>query len=59
MLPSTEQEDRLFGPARDETVSELKKRGVEAYDHAREAAGDVAERRHRDREFRADEPSSP
>lgn len=37
MLPATEQEDRLFGPLRDRTMSEVKQRGEESYSKVRES----------------------
>jgi ElaB/YqjD/DUF883 family membrane-anchored ribosome-binding protein len=44
MLPSTEQEDRLLGPARDKTVSQIKERGAEAYERVRESAENAVEK---------------
>ena len=44
-LPPTEQEDRLFGSARDKALSEAKQRGTETYEQVREkvnAVGDEA-----------------
>ena len=44
-LPPTEQEDRLFGSARDKAVSEVKQRGTETYEQVRDkvnAVGDEA-----------------
>ena len=38
MLPSTEQEDRLLGPARDKMISQIKERGSEVYEQVREKA---------------------
>lgn len=37
-LPATEQEDRLFGSARDKALSEVKQRGTETYEEVREKA---------------------
>jgi ElaB/YqjD/DUF883 family membrane-anchored ribosome-binding protein len=42
-LPSTEQEDRLFGSARDKTLSEVKERGTETYEQVREKVNTVGE----------------
>jgi hypothetical protein len=42
-LPSTEQEDRLLGPVRDKTLSEVKERGAESYSQVRESVGRVGE----------------
>ena len=42
-LPSTEQEDRLLGPVRDRTLSEVKERGAESYEQVREAVSQVGE----------------
>ena len=45
VLPATEQEDRLFGSARDKALSEVKQRGTETYEQVREkvnAVGDDA-----------------
>jgi ElaB/YqjD/DUF883 family membrane-anchored ribosome-binding protein len=42
-LPATEQEDRLFGSARDRTLSEVKQRGTESYEQVREKANAVGE----------------
>jgi ElaB/YqjD/DUF883 family membrane-anchored ribosome-binding protein len=45
VLPATEQEDRLFGSARDKALSEVKQRGTETYEQVREkvnAVGDEA-----------------
>jgi ElaB/YqjD/DUF883 family membrane-anchored ribosome-binding protein len=36
-LPRTEQEDRLIGKARDQTIEKIKQQGAQAYDKAREA----------------------
>jgi hypothetical protein len=44
MLPFTEQEDRLLGPARDKAVSQIKERGAEAYERVRETAENAVER---------------
>ena len=44
-LPPTEQEDRLFGSARDKALSEVKQRGNETYEQVRDkvnAVGDEA-----------------
>jgi hypothetical protein len=44
-LPSTEQEDRLMGEARDKTVGKVKERGAQTFEQARDSvkktAGDV------------------
>jgi ElaB/YqjD/DUF883 family membrane-anchored ribosome-binding protein len=42
-LPATEQEDRLFGSARDKTLSEAKQRGTESYEQVREKLNAVGE----------------
>ena len=42
-LPATEQEDRLFGSARDKAVSEVKQRGTETYEHVRDKADALGE----------------
>ena len=42
-LPATEQEDRLFGPARDKALSEVKQRGAESYEQVREKVNAVGE----------------
>jgi ElaB/YqjD/DUF883 family membrane-anchored ribosome-binding protein len=42
-LPSTEQEDRLLGPVRDKTLSEVKERGAQSYNQVRESVGRVGE----------------
>jgi hypothetical protein len=42
-LPSTEQEDRLLGPVRDKTLSEVKERGAESYNQVRESVNRVGE----------------
>jgi ElaB/YqjD/DUF883 family membrane-anchored ribosome-binding protein len=42
-LPATEQEDRLFGSARDRTLSEVKQRGAESYEQVREKVNAVGE----------------
>jgi ElaB/YqjD/DUF883 family membrane-anchored ribosome-binding protein len=44
MLPSTEQEDRLLGPARDKTFSQIKERGAEVYDQVRERAENAVQK---------------
>jgi ElaB/YqjD/DUF883 family membrane-anchored ribosome-binding protein len=44
MLPSTEQEDRLLGPARDKTFSQIKERGSEVYEQVRERAENAVEK---------------
>ena len=44
MLPSTEQEDRLLGPARDKTISQIKERGSEVYQQMREKAENTVEK---------------
>jgi len=42
-LPATEQEDRLFGSARDKALSEVKQRGTEAYEEVRDQVNAVGE----------------
>jgi ElaB/YqjD/DUF883 family membrane-anchored ribosome-binding protein len=42
-LPATEQEDRLFGSARDKALSEIKQRGTETYEQVRDKANAVGE----------------
>jgi ElaB/YqjD/DUF883 family membrane-anchored ribosome-binding protein len=42
-LPSTEQEDRLFGSARDKALSEVKQRGTETYEQVRDKVNAVGE----------------
>ena len=42
-LPATEQEDRLFGSARDKALSEVKQRGTESYEQVRDKANAVGE----------------
>ncbi len=42
-LPTTEQEDRLLGPIRDKTLSEVKERGAESYNQVRESVSRVGE----------------
>jgi ElaB/YqjD/DUF883 family membrane-anchored ribosome-binding protein len=42
-LPTTEQEDRLFGSARDKALSEVKQRGSESYQQVREKVNAVGE----------------
>jgi ElaB/YqjD/DUF883 family membrane-anchored ribosome-binding protein len=42
-LPTTEQEDRLLGPVRDKTISEVKERGAESYNQVRESVSRVGE----------------
>jgi len=42
-LPSTEQEDRLFGSMRDKTLSEVKQRGAESYEQVRDKATTLGE----------------
>jgi ElaB/YqjD/DUF883 family membrane-anchored ribosome-binding protein len=42
-LPATEQEDRLFGSARDKALSEVKQRGTETYGQVRDKANAVGE----------------
>ena len=42
-LPATEQEDRLFGSARDKALSEVKQRGAESYEQVREKVNAVGE----------------
>jgi hypothetical protein len=44
VLPSTEEEDRLLGPARDKTISQIKERGAEAYERVRETAENAVEK---------------
>jgi ElaB/YqjD/DUF883 family membrane-anchored ribosome-binding protein len=42
-LPATEQEDRLFGSARDKALSEIKQRGTETYEQVRDKVDAVGE----------------
>jgi ElaB/YqjD/DUF883 family membrane-anchored ribosome-binding protein len=42
-LPATEQEDRLLGSVRDETLAEVKQRGAESYNQVREKVSAVGE----------------
>ena len=42
-LPATEQEDRLFGSARDKTLSEVKQRGAESYEQVRDKVSTMGE----------------
>jgi ElaB/YqjD/DUF883 family membrane-anchored ribosome-binding protein len=42
-LPSTEQEDRLFGSTRDKALSEVKQRGTETYEQVREKVNTAGE----------------
>jgi ElaB/YqjD/DUF883 family membrane-anchored ribosome-binding protein len=42
-LPPTEQEDRLFGSARDKALSEVKQRGTETYEQVRDKANAIGE----------------
>ena len=42
-LPSSEQEDRLFGSARDKALSEVKQRGTETYEQVRDKVNTVGE----------------
>jgi ElaB/YqjD/DUF883 family membrane-anchored ribosome-binding protein len=42
-LPATEQEDRLFGSARDKALGEVKQRGSESYQQVREKVNAVGE----------------
>jgi hypothetical protein len=44
MLPSTEQENRLLGPARDKTFSQIKERGAEVYQQVRDKAENAVEK---------------
>jgi vacuolar-type H+-ATPase subunit H len=44
MLPSTEHEDRLLGPARDNAISQIKERGAEAYERVRDSAENAVQR---------------
>jgi ElaB/YqjD/DUF883 family membrane-anchored ribosome-binding protein len=44
LLPSTEQEDRYLGPARDKTISQIKEQGAEVYERVRETAESPVER---------------
>jgi hypothetical protein len=44
VLPSTEHEDRLLGPVRDKTISQIKERGAEAYEQVRDTAENTVER---------------
>ena len=43
MLPSTEQEDHILGPARDKTVSQIKERGTEVFEQVREKTENAVE----------------
>ena len=43
VLPATEKEDRLFGEVRDQTLSEVKERGAEAYNQVKESVTRVGE----------------
>ena len=43
VLPATEQEDRLFGSARDKALSEVKQRGTETYEQVRDKVNSVGE----------------
>jgi len=43
VLPSTEHEDRLLGPVRDKTISQIKERGAEAYEQVRDTAENAVE----------------
>jgi ElaB/YqjD/DUF883 family membrane-anchored ribosome-binding protein len=42
-LPATEQEDRLFGSARDKALSEVKERGTETYEQVRDKVNAVGQ----------------
>ena len=42
-LPPTEQEDRLFGSARDKALSGIKQRGTETYEQVRDKVNAVGE----------------
>jgi ElaB/YqjD/DUF883 family membrane-anchored ribosome-binding protein len=42
-LPATEQEDRLFGSARDKALSEVKQRGTKTYEQVRDKVNAVGE----------------
>jgi hypothetical protein len=42
-LPSTEQEDRMMGEARDKTLGKVKERGAETFERARETVKQTAE----------------
>ena len=42
-LPATEQEDRLFGSARDKALAEVRQRGSESYQQVREKVNAVGE----------------
>ena len=42
-LPSTDQEDRLFGSTRDKALSEVKQRGTETYEQVRDKVNAVGE----------------
>jgi Protein of unknown function (DUF3618) len=44
VLPSTQQEDRLLGPTRDKAISQIKERGTEIYQQARETAENAVEK---------------
>jgi ElaB/YqjD/DUF883 family membrane-anchored ribosome-binding protein len=43
VLPSTEHEDRLLGPVRDKTISQIKERGAEAFEQVRDTAENAVE----------------
>ena len=42
-LPTTDQEDRLFGSVRDKALSEVKQRGTESYEQVREKVNAVGQ----------------
>jgi hypothetical protein len=42
-LPTTEQENRLLGPARDQAMSTLKQKGAESYERVKDTVEQVAE----------------
>jgi ElaB/YqjD/DUF883 family membrane-anchored ribosome-binding protein len=43
VLPETERENRLLGPIRDKTISEVKERGAESYHQVRKSVSRVGE----------------
>jgi ElaB/YqjD/DUF883 family membrane-anchored ribosome-binding protein len=59
MLPSTEQEDRLLGPARDKAISQMRERGAEAYEQVRDTAETAVEQVQRVAENAMNESSNP
>jgi hypothetical protein len=44
VLPSTEHEDRLLGPVRDKTLSQIKERGAETYEQVRDTVENAVDR---------------